>query len=210
MRLIFKEEMELFIAKKDETFQDVKQFLSQLKQDEITMEEFDDHYEFFSERYNELLHQTWKVLMKLELTVFEQLEDVNQTLELQVTEMINNFIEAAQAQFAEIRVFEQTYMENVSEEANAFLTLYSLDNDNVYMPPKLAPVSRYLLERPVAYIYVYIYINNFLQFMLDKEALNNALGATHDTHMQVIDAREDNLMKKARTWLANLVNNLTR
>lgn len=134
--------MEIFIAKKDEIFQDVKQLLSQLKQDEITMEEFDDHYQLYSERYNELLHQTWKVLMKLELTVFEQLEEVNQTLELQVTEMINNFIEAAQAQFAEIRAFEQTYMENVSEEANAFFTLYSLDNTNVYMPPKLAPVSR--------------------------------------------------------------------
>lgn len=133
--------MEMFISKKDEIFQDVKQLLSELKEDRINMEEFENNYEMYSERYNVLIHGTWKVLMKLELTLFEQLEDVNQTLELQVTEMINNFIEAAQAQFSEIRVFEQTYTENITEEANGFLTLYTLDKENVYMPPKLEPAS---------------------------------------------------------------------
>lgn len=46
--------------------------------------------------------------------------------------------------------------------------------------------------------------------MQDKEALTNALGATHDIHMQVIDFREDTLMRRAREWLADLVNTLTR
>lgn len=46
--------------------------------------------------------------------------------------------------------------------------------------------------------------------MADKEALNNAMGATHDIHMQVIDNREDTLVKRSRTWLETLVNNLIR
>lgn len=46
--------------------------------------------------------------------------------------------------------------------------------------------------------------------MYDKEALNNALGATHDIHMQVIDNREDLLIKRAREWLNNVATNLQR
>lgn len=46
--------------------------------------------------------------------------------------------------------------------------------------------------------------------MFDKEALNNALGTTHDVHMQKIDNREDRLMNRAKDWLNNLVTNLQR
>lgn len=51
------------------------------------------------------------------------------------------------------------------------------------------------------------YCTNF-QYILLKEDLNNALAATHDMHLQIIDAREDRLVTKAKGWLCKLVNNL--
>lgn len=46
--------------------------------------------------------------------------------------------------------------------------------------------------------------------MFDKEALNNALGATHDVHMQLIDGREDRLVHRAKDWLANIATSLQK
>ncbi|CAG2064112.1 unnamed protein product [Timema podura] len=34
--------------------------------------------------------------------------------------------------------------------------------------------------------------------MTDKETLNGALTASHDTHLQVIDAREDTLINRIK------------
>nr|CAD7567690.1 unnamed protein product [Timema californicum] len=36
--------------------------------------------------------------------------------------------------------------------------------------------------------------------MTDKETLNGALTASHDTHLQVIDAREDTLINRIKGW----------
>lgn len=46
--------------------------------------------------------------------------------------------------------------------------------------------------------------------MYDRECLNNALGATHDVHMQLIDGREDRLVQRAKDWLGNIVTNLQK
>lgn len=46
--------------------------------------------------------------------------------------------------------------------------------------------------------------------MEDKEALNNCIGTSHDIHMQLIDAREDRLMTRAKAWLSNLVEGLNK
>lgn len=46
--------------------------------------------------------------------------------------------------------------------------------------------------------------------MSDKEALSNALGATHDYHLLIIDNREDRLVSRAKKWLNDLVTNLQK
>jgi hypothetical protein len=46
--------------------------------------------------------------------------------------------------------------------------------------------------------------------MADKDFLHNALATSHDMHMQIIDAREDELINKARNWLNELVENLVK
>lgn len=46
--------------------------------------------------------------------------------------------------------------------------------------------------------------------MVDKEALGNALDATHDIHLQLIDNREDRLVNRAKEWLQKTATNLQR
>lgn len=46
--------------------------------------------------------------------------------------------------------------------------------------------------------------------MQDKEILMNALSASHDLHLLVIDQREDKLVSGVKSWLSNIIENLTR
>lgn len=46
--------------------------------------------------------------------------------------------------------------------------------------------------------------------MVDKESLNNALDATHDIHLQMIDNREDRLVRRAKDWLERTANSLMK
>jgi len=43
---------------------------------------------------------------------------------------------------------------------------------------------------------------------MDKETLTNALAASHDAHLQRIDAREDEMTTGVRHWLTTLVEDL--
>ena len=43
---------------------------------------------------------------------------------------------------------------------------------------------------------------------MDKETLTNALAASHDAHLQRIDAREDVMTTGVRHWLTTLVEDL--
>lgn len=46
--------------------------------------------------------------------------------------------------------------------------------------------------------------------MVDKESLNNALDASHDIHLQMIDNREDRLVHRAKEWLEKTATNLQK
>lgn len=46
--------------------------------------------------------------------------------------------------------------------------------------------------------------------MADKDTLTNVIGASHDLHMQRIDAREDTLMTRARNWTENFITHLQK
>lgn len=46
--------------------------------------------------------------------------------------------------------------------------------------------------------------------MAEKDAVINAIAGSHDVHMQAIDAREDVLMQRIKTWLNSLKETLKR
>lgn len=78
--------------------------------------------------------------------------------------MINIFLEETQAVFSVIRAAEMTYNDNLSDLANRYFTNANL-NEGKNVPQSLKAI------------------------MSDRESLINAIGTTHDLHLQLIDNR---------------------
>ncbi|XP_975201.2 dynein regulatory complex subunit 3 isoform X1 [Tribolium castaneum] len=175
--------MEIFLEKKAILFLKIKNVQNQLNSNEINYDEFIDKCDVFVVEYDEMLHEVWKALMKLELELYEQMEEVNQTFEHNITELVNNFIESSQAFFTQIRELEVSYAENIGDLATKFQTNANL-NEEIEVPAVLKPL------------------------MADKDLLHNALATSHDMHMQIIDAREDTLISNAKDWLNDLIDDL--
>lgn len=100
---------------------------------------FNDDSDLYSSKYNDLSHATWKKLMKLEIELYEQLEELIGTLDHTLGELVNNFIEEAQAIFTTLRSIESNYNDNLSDEANKFITTLTIgtDIDVESLPEKL-------------------------------------------------------------------------
>ncbi|RZB89891.1 leucine-rich repeat-containing protein 48 [Asbolus verrucosus] len=177
--------MEIFLGKKADLFYEIKNTQNMLNLNEITYEEFLDNCDVYVTRYNSMLHEIWKALMKLELELYEQMEEVNQNFDHGMTELVNNFIESSQAYFSQIRDLEMSYSDNIGQFAIAYQT-----NANVNEESEIPPALKYIMS--------------------DKDVLHNAIATSHDMHMQIIDSREDTLISKAEDWLEELVENLTK
>ncbi|XP_060523026.1 dynein regulatory complex subunit 3-like [Cylas formicarius] len=167
--------MELFLEKKTELFNEVKKYQVQLDHDAITEDQYKEKVEQCQKNYDTKIHFTWKKLMTLEMTLFEQIEEVNQLFEQNMTEIINNLIEAVQAIFTNLRATEVSYAENIHDAATRYLAIVSLNADET--------LSKLLKN-----------------IMTDRDSVNNAMAATHDVHMQIIDGREDRMVNTAKRW----------
>lgn len=132
--------MEIFLEKKAVIFLKIKQVQDQLNANEINYDEFIDKCDVFVAEYEEMLHEVWKALMKLELELYEQIEEVNQTFEHSISELINNFIESSQAFFTQIRELEVSYAENIGDLATKFQTNVNM-NEEIEVPELLKPVK---------------------------------------------------------------------
>lgn len=176
--------MEEFLVQEEDIFEEIRQGQERFMQI-ANIEDYNKTVEIQAEIFQNVVHSTWKSLMKMELELFEQMVDVNETFEHTLTDLINNFIEAAQGLFTRIRDLEADFSDGVAEVAKRFQISLSMSED-VQIPPSLR------------------------EMMSDKDALTNALGASHDIHTLLIDTREDTLINNARDWLEKLVTNLEK
>ncbi|CAG9861222.1 unnamed protein product [Phyllotreta striolata] len=175
--------MEEFVESKNILFSKVNYLQRDLMEGYIEKKEFDVDIVQKTEEFNQLIHVTWKKLMKIELILYEQMDEVNQTFERNLKEMIANLIEESQNCFTQLRDLEQQYFERVSEVANKMFAGIGIIDDLV-IPEVLD------------------------ELMSDKDNVLNCLAATHDTHLTVIDTREDVLMFRAREWFDIFTKNL--
>ncbi|XP_044753735.1 dynein regulatory complex subunit 3-like [Coccinella septempunctata] len=176
--------MEDFLEKKDDIFEEIRQGQERFVQI-ANIEDYNQTVEIQAEIFQNLVQSTWKSLMKMELELFEQMVDVNETFEHTLTDLINNFIEAAQGLFTRIRDLESDFSDAVAEIVKRYHVNISMTED-----PQIPPALR--------------------EIMADKDTLANALGASHDVHALLIDTREDTLINNAREWLEKLVTNLEK
>lgn len=146
--------MEAFLTKKAHIFYRVRKLQEDVDNNVLTLDQYSDNVDVLSEEYSELIHETWKILMRLEMTLYEQLEEAVQTFDHTLTEMVNTFVENAQGYFTQLRTQEQTYTENIAEVANRFLTNLNIHKDSV-CPEELAEViQNEQVKTPLASLFV--------------------------------------------------------
>lgn len=130
--------MEEFLVQKEDIFEEIRQ--GQERFNVLSnIEDYNKTVEIQAEIFQNLVHVTWKSLMKLELELFEQMVDVNETFEHTLTDLINNLIEAAQGLFTRIRDLESDFSDAVAEIAKRFHVNISMTED-AQIPPALKEV----------------------------------------------------------------------
>lgn len=103
-------QMEAFIDKKNEVFFKVNKLQDLLNEDKIDDDVYKPKLVEFTKEFEEARHQTWKGLMSLELTLFEQKEDVNQNFDQVISEYNN--LTVTNSKFNRLNERETTLLEN--------------------------------------------------------------------------------------------------
>lgn len=141
-------------------------------------------YELLLQEFKQMLDTTWTILMFDEVQLFERVSDAISQFRHVVNSMVNDFIEKAQALFVQLRDCETTYSDGLAEAVATYITMMATTGQTHLIPTELEECAE------------------------DKDAINNLVAGSKDFHSQVIDAREDSLVSRARRWAENLVDNL--
>lgn len=126
------------------------------------MMDYADQISLYAEDYKDLIHSSWKILMGLELSLFDQIDEENLKFERILTDMVNGFIESAQGLFTNLRNLESRYMEQVNDAALRWMSLIGT-NEEPSMPDQLRAVSK---SRVLKYIFI-IVLNCLIYYWID-------------------------------------------
>ncbi|XP_067285156.1 dynein regulatory complex subunit 3 [Pseudorasbora parva] len=133
---------------------------------------------------HEQADQFSETLMGLELQLVEQLEDIFKDFERNISDMAGGFIEYVQGIFVMCRDLENQHHEQQLEIALA-------------TPEK---VVKNELEEEIP--------DEVAMLLVDKDTVSNAVSASHDTHLQKIDNREDELLTRINSWMGGLLKSI--
>ncbi|XP_067238775.1 dynein regulatory complex subunit 3 [Chanodichthys erythropterus] len=133
---------------------------------------------------HEQADQLSETLMSLELQLVDQLEDIFKDFERNISDMVGGFIEYVQGIFALCRDLENQHHEQQLEIALA----------------TLEKVVKNELEEEIP--------DDVAMLLVDKDTVTNAVSASHDTHMQKIDNREDELLTRINSWMGGLLKSI--
>ncbi|KAI4498139.1 hypothetical protein M0802_006625 [Mischocyttarus mexicanus] len=145
--------------------------------DDIEMDDMDDNVEVvqdWSNHLNDTISKTWTKLMSKEVILHDQLVEINEVFKINMTNMIEQFLETAREYFSQMRHAEAEYNDNINSIISYFISGFGDESK----------IPRHLLD-----------------LCGDKETLSNNLAASHDLHLHVIDAREDRILSRLKTWL---------
>ena len=133
-------------------------------------------------RFNEEIQNLWDTLMTLELQLVDQLEDTIKEFERNLADLVSSFLENIQAKFVQLRDLENAHGE------------------------KLLEVSINMLEKILkSEVDADQITDDLRELFVDKDSVTNAVSASHDRHLYVIDAREDRVVSRINSWMTNLI-----
>ncbi|EDS39244.1 leucine-rich repeat-containing protein 48 [Culex quinquefasciatus] len=143
-----------------------------------------DELELAKDEFNSVFEDSWHTLMNIEMQLFERTEEGNSNFENTIKEMTNEFIEQAQAQFVLLREAETSFSEALIGVVQQFVTFKAASGHAHEIPRALQ------------------------EALEDKDVIGNLAAGMRDSHMQLIDAREDKLINRSRTWVRELCDGL--
>ena len=136
-------------------------------------------------KFNEERQNLWDTLMTLELQLVDQLEDTIKEFERNLAELVSGFLEKIQARFVQLRDLENTHSE------------------------KLLEISINMLEKILkSEVDADQITDDLRELFVDKDSVTNAVSASHDRHLYVIDAREDRIVSRINGWMTNLIDQI--
>ncbi|KAM9843971.1 dynein regulatory complex subunit 3 [Aulostomus maculatus] len=129
-----------------------------------------------NEEINRLCHS----LMMLEFQLVSQLEDITKKINVNLSDMVNCFIETAQATFAQCRDLEDSYHAGMKEVAVATLEMVADDNEED-------------LPEDVRMLFT------------DKDTVMEVLATSHDNHLLSISDRESQMVTRLSNWKMSFI-----
>ncbi|XP_059572564.1 dynein regulatory complex subunit 3 isoform X2 [Alligator mississippiensis] len=179
----------------DELKQGEAQALAKLEEEQAKQKELDYHKllevvqdmssfdmaETKLAKYNNDITQLSDTLMTLEMQTVDQLEEIIKDFERNIADLVSTFIENVQGMMAQCRDLENHHHE------------------------KLLEISINTLEKIVKSEFEEEIPDDVRMLFVDKDTIVNAVNASHDIHLLKIDNREDDIITKANSWQAVVI-----
>jgi len=134
--------------------------------------------------YNRDVSDLWDKLMALELQLVDQLDETIKEFERNMQEIVAVFIENVQGLIAQLRDLENQHHERLME------------------------ISLLTLEKVIKNEFVDELPEDVRELFIDKDAVMNAVSASHDLHLLRIDNREDDIVTKITQWMKNMMDRI--
>jgi len=134
--------------------------------------------------YNRDVSDLWDKLMALELQLVDQLDETIKEFERNMQEIVAAFIENVQGLIAQLRDLENQHHERLME------------------------ISLLTLEKVIKNEFVDELTEDVRELFVDKDAVMNAVSASHDLHLLRIDNREDEIVTKITQWMKTMMDRI--
>ncbi|XP_078047695.1 dynein regulatory complex subunit 3 [Augochlora pura] len=170
------------IKRKTEILPNVKNLLSQIGEDtsSIILEEVTQKVQQFSDDFNDIITEGWSNLMSLEMELHEQIEDINEVFRINMSDMVETYLTAARGHISQLRNREAEYNDTI----NGLLLYYLSGLDDSKIP------------------------SHIVNLCGDKDTLAFNLSNSHEKHLQVIDAREEMMVNRLKSWFEEYIQQL--
>ncbi|XP_064414308.1 dynein regulatory complex subunit 3 isoform X2 [Latimeria chalumnae] len=133
------------------------------------------------QQYCQEINQLSDDILSKELQLVDQLEEVIKDFERNISDIVAGFIENVQGFVVQCRDLENHHHEKLLE-----ICVHTLDK-----------VVKTGFDEDIP--------ESLRKLFVDKDTLVNAVGASHDLHLQKIDNKEDEIVTRANTWLSSLI-----
>ncbi|XP_024885360.1 dynein regulatory complex subunit 3-like [Temnothorax curvispinosus] len=170
------------LEKRTKIFANIKNVIEALveKQEEEAENAAAKARELFNE-FDDLLSKARNQLMSKEMILHDQMEDINEVFRINMTDMVESFLETARGQFSLLRNAEIKYNNVINELVSRYLSGFE---DEAHIPSHLKDLC------------------------CDKDTLATTLAASHDIHLRVIDDRKKRMINRLDNWLKDYIDQL--